>query len=72
MEFHYVVHYFRIGKSLNNFVSEVIGPCRLYTQKFVVTPLFSHNVNFPIWCQVLHICKCEMEIPLSSSLSQNG
>ena len=42
----------RMSKSLNNFVSEVIDPCRLYTQKFVVTPLLTHTVNFPIWCQV--------------------
>ena len=47
MEFLYVVHYLRMGKSLNNFGSLVIGSCRLYTEKFVVTPLFSHTVNFP-------------------------
>ena len=58
MEFLYVVHYLRMGKSLNNFGSLVIGSCRLYTEKFVVTPLFSHTVNFPHFCQVLRY-KCE-------------
>ena len=50
MEFHYIVHYLRKGKSLNNFFSLVISSCRLYTETFVVTPLFSHTVNFPLFC----------------------
>ena len=58
MEFHDVVHYLRMGKSLHNCGYKVIGSCRLYTEKFVVTPLFSHTVNFPIRCQVLRY-KCE-------------
>ena len=62
-----------MGKSLNNFDFWVIGPCRLYTEKFGVTPLFSHTVNFEILCQFSDITvNSEMEIPLSSSLSQDG